>query len=59
MTWLALTEPHYRWLDRASKLLGVFLFAVGLDTGLDTIAGLVFGLCGIGLAVWTVFIIHQ
>jgi len=53
---LALTETQYRWLDRASKLLGVALIAAGLEVGGDTAAGLALAALGVICGLATVVI---
>ncbi|WP_135807019.1 hypothetical protein [Halorussus marinus] len=53
---VALSARTYRHLDRASKLLGVGLVALGLDAGGDTLAGLALGAVGAALALATVFL---
>ncbi|WP_396613595.1 hypothetical protein ACH9L7_16810 (plasmid) [Haloferax sp. S1W] len=51
-----LSAQTYRHLDRASKLLGVGLVALGLDMGGDTVFGVALGLLGAALALTTVFL---
>ncbi len=53
---LSLTPEQYRHLDRASKLLGVGLVALGLDAGGDTAVGLTLGAVGVAVALATVFV---
>ncbi|SFR69269.1 hypothetical protein SAMN04487947_3589 [Halogeometricum rufum] len=53
---LELSARTYRHLDRASKLLGVGLVALGLQTGGDTVAGVALGAVGAVLALTTVFV---
>jgi hypothetical protein len=53
---LELSARTYRHLDRASKLLGVGLVALGLQTGGDTVAGVALGVVGAVLALTTVFV---
>ncbi|ADE01622.1 MULTISPECIES: hypothetical protein [Haloferax] len=53
---IELSPRTYRHLDRASKLLGVALVAVGLDAGGDTLVGISLGVLGAGLALTTVFL---
>jgi hypothetical protein len=53
---LPLTPEQYRHLDRASKLLGVGLVALGLDAGGDTVVGLALGVVGAAVALTTVFV---
>jgi hypothetical protein len=51
-----LSPERYRHLDRASKLLGVGLVALGLDAGGDTVVGLTLGVVGTAVALTTVFV---
>ncbi|WP_135820585.1 hypothetical protein [Halostella litorea] len=51
-----LSARAYRHLDRASKLLGVGLVAVGLELGGDSLAGVALGAVGAVLALTTVFL---
>jgi hypothetical protein len=53
---VSLPARTYRHLDRASKLLGVALVALGLEAGGDTLGGLALGAVGAALAVSTVFV---
>ncbi|NHN49176.1 hypothetical protein G9464_16475 [Halostella sp. JP-L12] len=53
---IELSARTYRHLDRASKLLGVGLVALGLETGGDTVAGAALGAVGVALALTTVFV---
>ena len=50
---------QYRWLDVGTKLGGIALIAVGLETGIVSAPGLVFALAGVLLGVSTVFITHS
>ena len=56
---LVLSTRQYRWLDRATKLLGVALVAVGLEVGGDTTAGLVLAALGVAFGLVTVIIDTQ
>ncbi|ELZ32548.1 hypothetical protein C474_07002 [Halogeometricum pallidum JCM 14848] len=56
---VALPARTYRRLDRASKLIGVALVAVGLETGGDTLAGIALGLLGAAIALTTVVLQRQ
>ena len=56
MTDLTLPARRYRWLDRATKLLGVGLVAVGLELGGGTVEGVLVAALGVGLGLTTVFI---
>jgi hypothetical protein len=51
-----LSARRYRHLDRATKLVGLALVALGLDAGGDTLTGLTLGVVGALLAVTTVFV---
>jgi hypothetical protein len=51
-----LSARTYRHLDRASKLLGVGLVALGLELGGDTFAGIALGVAGTAVALTTVFV---
>ncbi|MFC7045729.1 hypothetical protein ACFQH6_10200 [Halobacteriaceae archaeon GCM10025711] len=51
-----LSARRYRWVDRATKLLGVSLVAAGLEVGGATATGLALAAVGTALAVGTVFI---
>ncbi|AFK20940.1 hypothetical protein E6P09_17450 (plasmid) [Haloferax mediterranei ATCC 33500] len=53
---IELSARTYRHLDRASKLLGVALVALGLDMGGDTLTGVALGVLGVALALATVFV---
>jgi len=55
-TRVELSARMYRHLDRASKLLGVGLVALGLDAGGDTLTGVALGVVGAALALATVFV---
>lgn len=50
---------QYRWLDRASKLLGVALIATGLHLGGGTPAGLAVAAAGVAAGLLTVLIDNQ
>ncbi|WP_136591774.1 hypothetical protein [Salinigranum halophilum] len=52
----ALSGRQYRWLDRASKLLGVALIAAGLEVGGSTPAGIALALLGVACGLTTVLI---
>jgi hypothetical protein len=52
----ALSRRQYRWLDRASKLLGVALIAAGLEVGGSTPAGIALALLGVACGLTTVLI---
>jgi len=55
-----LSPPRrYRWADRATKLAGVGLIAVGLDAGGGTPAGVAFAALGVALGLATVLIEKQ
>jgi hypothetical protein len=56
---VVLPARTYRYLDHASKLLGVGLVAVGLDVGGATPAGLALAAVGTALALTTVFVRRQ
>ncbi|ADQ69023.1 hypothetical protein C499_06440 [Halogeometricum borinquense DSM 11551] len=56
---LELSAWTYRHLDRASKLLGVGLVALGLEMGGDTLTGVALGVVGAALALTTVFVRRQ
>ncbi|MFB6085861.1 MAG: hypothetical protein ABEJ84_03495 [Halodesulfurarchaeum sp.] len=47
---------RYRLLDAGTKLGGVALIAVGLETGIESAPGLALALVGVLLGVSTVFI---
>jgi len=51
-----LSKRQYRWLDRATKLAGVGLIAVGLEVGGDTLGGIALAALGVTLGLATVFI---
>ncbi|MXR40321.1 hypothetical protein GRX01_02980 [Halobaculum sp. WSA2] len=51
---LTLSPRGYRWADRATKLAGVALIAVGLDVGGDTLAGVALAALGVALGLATV-----
>lgn len=53
---IELSARRYRYLDRASKLLGLGLVAFGLDVGGDTLGGVMFGVVGAAIALTTVFV---
>jgi hypothetical protein len=55
-TGVALSPRTYRFLDRATKLGGVGLVALGLDAGGDTLVGVALGVLGAALALTTVFL---
>jgi len=54
-----LSPRRYRWADRATKLAGVGLIAVGLDAGGGTPAGVAFAALGVALGLATVLIEKQ
>ncbi|WP_122090387.1 hypothetical protein [Halalkalicoccus subterraneus] len=54
-----LSERRYRWVDRASKLLGVVLIGAGLHVGGATAIGLTFAALGVVSGLLTVFIDQQ
>ena len=54
-----LSVRRYRWLDRASKLLGVVLIAAGLHVGGDTLAGIALAALGVVFGLLTVIIDTQ
>lgn len=47
---------RYRLLDGATKLVGVGLLALALETGIDSTAGIALAIAGAALGVSTVFI---
>jgi hypothetical protein len=49
----------YRWLDAGTKLAGVGVIAIGLETGIESAPGLALALAGALLGVSTVFITTQ
>jgi hypothetical protein len=51
-----LSRRQYRWLDRATKLLGVALIAAGLEVGGSTLAGIALALLGVACGLTTVLI---
>ncbi|WP_336003359.1 hypothetical protein [Halorientalis halophila] len=53
---MALDARRYRWLDRASKLVGVALIAAGLEVGGGTATGLVLAALGVTCGLATVVI---
>lgn len=53
---VTLSARRYRWLDRASKLLGIALIAAGLHVGGDTAAGIVLAVLGVAIGLATVVI---
>jgi hypothetical protein len=53
---VSLSGRQYRWLDRASKLLGVALIAAGLEVGGSTPAGIALALLGVACGLTTVLI---
>lgn len=53
---LDLSARTYRHLDRATKLLGLALVALGLEAGGDTLAGITLGAVGAAIALTTVFV---
>jgi hypothetical protein len=55
----ALSDRRYRYLDRATKLVGLALVASGLNAGGDTLTGLTLGALGALLALTTVFVRRQ
>lgn len=57
-TWTVSTR-RYRWLDRASKLLGVALIGAGLHLGGGTAAGLALAGLGVVFGLLTVIIDRQ
>ncbi|MFC7186503.1 hypothetical protein [Halorubrum yunnanense] len=54
-----LSARRYRWVDRATKLVGVGLIAAGLDAGGGTPAGVAFAALGVALGLATVLIEKQ
>lgn len=52
----ALSGRQYRWLDRASKLVGVALIAAGLEVGGSTLPGIALALLGVVCGLTTVLI---
>jgi len=56
---VTVTERSYRWIDRLSKLLGVALIAIGLDTGGDTAAGVALAAAGVACGLATIFVAKQ
>jgi hypothetical protein len=56
---VTVTERSYRWIDRLSKLLGVALIAIGLDTGGDTLVGIAFAAGGVACGLATIFVSKQ
>jgi len=56
---IAPSARQYRWLDRASKLLGVALIATGLHLGGGTPAGLAVAAAGVTAGLLTVLIDNQ
>ncbi|QLH77759.1 hypothetical protein HZS55_10795 [Halosimplex rubrum] len=59
MSAVTVTERSYRWIDRLSKLLGVALIAIGLDTGGDTAAGIALAATGVACGLATIFVAKQ
>lgn len=55
----SLPPRRYRWLDRASKLLGVGLIGAGLHVGGATPAGLALAALGVACGLATVVIDSQ
>ncbi|WP_336037257.1 hypothetical protein [Halobacterium yunchengense] len=53
---VTLRPRTYRWVDRATKLAGVALVAVGLEVGGATTAGLAFACLGAAVGLATVCI---
>lgn len=51
-----LPARQYRWLDRATKLVGVGLVAAGLEVGGSTPEGIGLAAAGVGIGLSTVFI---
>jgi hypothetical protein len=51
-----LSRRQYRWLDRATKLLGVALIAAGLEVGGSTLQGIALALIGVVCGLTTVLI---
>lgn len=56
---MRLTARQYRWLDRATKLLGVGLIAAGLEAGGGTTTGLLLAALGVACGLCTVVISHE
>ncbi|QCC47343.1 hypothetical protein [Halobellus limi] len=56
---IAPSARQYRWLDRASKLLGVALIATGLHIGGGTPAGIGVAAAGVAAGLLTVLIDNQ
>lgn len=56
---VTLSRRQYRWLDRATKLLGVALIAVGLEVGGGTILGIGLAAVGVAFGLTTVIIDHE
>ncbi|MFC4990471.1 hypothetical protein [Saliphagus infecundisoli] len=54
-----LSEHRYRWVDRASKLLGVVLIGTGLHVGGGTATGLVVATLGVVFGLLTVVVDRQ
>jgi hypothetical protein len=59
VTGRTLSAATYRRVDRASKLLGVAVVAVGLEVGGATGPGLALALVGVALGTATVFVEKQ
>jgi hypothetical protein len=56
---VALSARRYRWLDRVTKLAGVALVALGLETGGGTLAGIAYATLGVALGLATVLVTEQ
>lgn len=56
---VALSSRRYRWVDRLTKLTGVALIALGLETGGDTLAGIALAALGVAFGLATVLIDEQ
>ncbi|MCT9098322.1 hypothetical protein [Haloarchaeobius sp. HME9146] len=56
MTEVAVSQRTYTRLDRATKLGGLALVAIGLELGGSDPAGIAFGVAGAALALTTVFV---
>ncbi|MDZ7850519.1 MAG: hypothetical protein U5K70_06830 [Halodesulfurarchaeum sp.] len=56
---LSVETDRYRWLDVGTKLAGVSVIAIGLETGIESAPGLAIALAGVLLGVSTVFITRQ
>ena len=53
---VTLSDRQYRWLDRATKLVGVVLIAAGLEVGGSTPAGIALATIGVACGLTTVLI---